>query len=405
MCVKNTGPGCAEDADLTPALFAKLAPLLPGLEALILSGVGEPLLNPDLEEFIAFARSLMAPTASIGFQTNGQLLTAARAKSLLHAGLDRICLSLDSTDPATYGRIRGAQLAKLEEAFAAVAAASAPGGKKLELGIEFVALRENLHELPDLLEWAASRGASFAIVSQCLPYEPEMLPQTAYDPNTDRAVNFYRPWADRARSEGLNLGDYFKVLWKYEKSPEDQRLIEYVEEMKAAASKEEVFINLTGLLARDEGWYEEVGRVFDLARQTAQNVGLALTLPEVLPRGERRCEFVEGDSMFVSASGEVHPCYFLWHGYKAFINGREKTITPRIFGDLNASDPVAIWESPAYAAFRASVKRYDYPYCSDCNLGKCCDYVQAEEFTRDCYLNEEPCGDCLWCKGVFNCLL
>lgn len=405
MCVKNTAPGCGEDADLTPALFTKLAPLLPGLEALVLSGVGEPLLNPHLEEFIALARSSMPPSASIGFQTNGQILTPARAKSLLNAGLDRICLSLDSADPAVYGHIRGAPLAKLEEALTAIAAASTPGGKKLELGVEFVAMKENVHELPGLLEWAASRGASFAIVSQCLPYEPGLLPQTAYDPNTDRAVNFYHPWAERARNEGLNLDNYFKVLWKYEKTSEDRRLIDYVEEMKAAASKEEVFINLTGLLARDEEWYEEVARIFRLAAQTAQKVGLTLTLPEVLPRGERRCEFVEGDSMFVSATGLIHPCYFLWHGYRAFVNGREKTVTPRVFGDLNLSDPLAIWHSPGYAAFRANVKRYDYPYCSDCNLGKCCDYVQAEEFTQDCYLNEEPCGDCLWCKGVFNCLL
>lgn len=41
---------------------------------------------------------------------------------------------------------------------------------------------------------------------------------------------------------------------------------------------------------------------------------------------------------------------------------------------------------------------------SDCNLAKCCDYVQAEEYEQDCYINAEPCGDCLRCQGVFQCL-
>ena len=124
----------------------------------------------------------------------------------------------------------------------------------------------------------------------------------------------------------------------------------------------------------------------------------------MVPAGERRCDFVEDGGAFVSWDGKVHPCYFLWHGYRCFINGREKFVLPKVFGDLAEGDLLTIWNSPEYAAFRSSVLGYDYPFCSDCNLAKCCDYVMAEEFEQDCYINNEPCGDCLWCKGVFQCL-
>ena len=144
--------------------------------------------------------------------------------------------------------------------------------------------------------------------------------------------------------------------------------------------------------------------MFDEAAAVARAEGLDLRLPEVVPCGDRKCEFVEDGGAFVSWDGRVHPCYFLWHGYRCFINGREKFVLPKVFGDLAENDLLTIWNAPEYAAFRANVLGYDYPFCSDCNLAKCCDYVMAEEFEQDCYINHEPCGDCLWCKGVFQCL-
>ncbi|HEX9080538.1 MAG TPA: hypothetical protein VF795_13165, partial [Desulfuromonadaceae bacterium] len=59
MCVKQAD-GCGmTDGDLQPALFAALEPAFPHLEALVLNGVGEPLLNPGLEGYIRRARGAM----------------------------------------------------------------------------------------------------------------------------------------------------------------------------------------------------------------------------------------------------------------------------------------------------------------------------------------------------------
>ena len=405
MCVKQTDGNGLVEGDLSPETFEVLAPAFPQLDALVLSGIGEPLLHPQLESFIRTAKDAMPAESWVGFQSNGLLLDDARARSLLEAGLGRGCLSVDAVSPDTFRRLReGGEVGAVDRALAALASAESCNGHRVEKGVEFVAMRDNVAELPDVVRWAAARGASFALVTQVLPYDEELVTQAAYDPNTDRAVGFFEPWRQRARDAGVDLDRYFRVLWKYTKTPEEQRIIDFVEEMKADAHGQDIFVNVQKILARDREWLQRVEEIFGEAAVVAQQEGLTLSLPEVVPAGERKCEFVEDGGAFVSWDGKVHPCYFLWHGYRCFINGREKFVRPKVFGDLNERGILELWNDPAYTAFRASVLGYDFPFCSDCNLAKCCDYVTAEEFEQDCYINHEPCGDCLWCKGVFQCL-
>ncbi|RMG95433.1 MAG: radical SAM protein, partial [Candidatus Dadabacteria bacterium] len=329
MCVKQTRENAVAEGDLAPEVFEALAPAFPRLEALVLSGIGEPLLHPDLERFIRRAREAMPAEGWIGFQSNGLLLDRARARSLVEAGLGRICLSLDAVSPATFARIReGGDVGALDRAFAALAEAERAVGRRVEKGIEFVAMRDNVAELPAVVRWAAGRGATFALVTQVLPYDERLVDQAAYDPNTDVAVGFFEPWRERARREGVDLDRYFEVLWKYTKTPEEQRIVDFVEAMKADAHARDIFVNVQKILERDEAWLGRVQEIFAEAVRAAAEVGLDLRLPEVVPRGDRRCDFVEEGSAFVSWDGGVHPCYFLWHGYRCFVNGREKFVRP-----------------------------------------------------------------------------
>jgi MoaA/NifB/PqqE/SkfB family radical SAM enzyme len=136
----------------------------------------------------------------------------------------------------------------------------------------------------------------------------------------------------------------------------------------------------------------------------AAAAGLDLRLPALVPRQERRCEFVEGGGAFVSWEGKVHPCYFLWHSYRCFVQQWEQPVKPRVFGNLRERDILEIWNDPEFRSFRESVLTYDYPLCFSCKLAPC-DYVQTEQFEQDCHIKGEPCGSCLWCMGVFQCLL
>src|SRR5689334_1531616 len=81
MCVKQNGTGGIPEGTMSLETFERLAPAFPHLESLVLNGIGESLLHPQLETFIARARALLPESATVGFQSNGMLLTDERAAS------------------------------------------------------------------------------------------------------------------------------------------------------------------------------------------------------------------------------------------------------------------------------------------------------------------------------------
>jgi len=405
MCVKQTGGGSSPEGDLSMPLFGALAPAFPGLEALILNGVGEPLLHPRLEEMVRLARERMPPAGWIGFQSNGLLLSATRAVSLAEAGLDRICLSIDAVSPETFRNVReGGEMEGVERALAAMASAKAACDRPdLQVGVEFVAMRGNLRELPAALKWSAARGASFAIVTHVLPYDLHHGKETAFTTNTDAAIAIFREWEEKAKREGADIHRYFEILWKYTKTPEDTKVLHFVESMKAEALRRGIFLDLKKLNAVDRVHADEVFEVFEEAREIASKEGLDLRLPGVALKENRNCSFVEEGGAFVAWDGAVSPCYFLWHRYSCYAHGWRQPVQPKVFGKLSDRGILEIWNAPDFRAFRENVVKYDYPYCSSCSLAPC-DYVQTEEFEQDCHIRNIQCGSCLWCMGVFQCL-
>jgi putative metalloenzyme radical SAM/SPASM domain maturase len=406
MCVKQTNGGVEPDGDLSMPLFGALAPAFPGLEALILNGVGEPLLHPRLEEMIRAARDRMPREGWVGFQSNGLLLTDARAVSLASAGLDRICFSIDGVSPETFRKVReGGEIEGVERALAAMAAAKKHDGRPdLQVGVEFVVMRANLRELPDALRWSAARGATFVIVTHVLPYDPHHGKETAFDTNTDEAIAIFREWEEKAGREGSDIRRYFEILWKYSKTREEARILQFVEAMKADATSRGVFLDMKKLLSADRGHIDEVADVFDEAAEIARKEGLDLRLPGVSLKEKRNCSFVEEGGAFVSWAGAVSPCYFLWHRYSCFAHGWKQSVHPKVFGKLAERGILEIWNDREFRAFRENVVKYDYPYCSSCSLAPC-DYVQqTEEFEQDCHIRNIQCGSCMWCMGVFQCM-
>lgn len=405
MCVKQTA-GCElAEADMTPGTFAALTPALPHLTALVLNGIGEPLLNPLLEQFIRTARSLMPKSGWIGFQTNGLLLTNQRAVALVEAGLDRICLSIDAASPGLFQELReGGNLSDIERALAALDNAKRLCGRPdLAVGIEYVVMRKNLSELPAALRWAAAHGATFAIVTHMLPYEEQHAGEAAYSLCTAEAIELFIHYSAKARQQGLDISDYFEARWKYARSTDEQRLVDIVEEMKAEAARRDLFIDMKKLLMMDIHQSDEVAAVFARAQEVALECGIELRLPEIALLEKRHCGFVEDGGAFVSVDGNVSPCYFLWHRYRCYASGWRQQVVPKVFGNVTEQDLMQIWNSPEYSSFRSQVTNYDYPGCSSCSLAPC-DYVQTDDFEQDCHIGDVPCGACLWCTGVFQCM-
>jgi len=96
MCVKYAAGSTIIDEDLPLALFKNLTPALTKAKTLILNGIGEPLLHPDILEIVRMAREALPPSATIGFQTNGFLVNEQNSLQLIGAGVNTVCLSLDN---------------------------------------------------------------------------------------------------------------------------------------------------------------------------------------------------------------------------------------------------------------------------------------------------------------------
>jgi heme b synthase len=119
---------------------------------LILTG-GEPLLRPDLFAIAQHAtvRGLRAVAA-----TNGTLLDAPAARSLVEAGVRRVSISLDGKDAASHDALRGVPGA-FDGALRGIAAAREAG---LPFQLNTTVTTENAGQLPDLFALAVRLGAA-----------------------------------------------------------------------------------------------------------------------------------------------------------------------------------------------------------------------------------------------------
>lgn len=410
MCVKQA-EGCRiPEGDMPLAVFDRLASCLPHLDALVLNGVGEPLLHPDLPAMVRLARRHMRPDADIGFQTNGLPLTPDMARALTDGGVDRVCLSVDALATTAREELPGClhggmDAGSVARAMDMLRAAARGRARPLRLGVEFVLMRDNAEELPGVVRWAAARGAEFCIVTHVLPYDAAAAAQSLFVPDTDEARAFFdRRAADAARL-GLDLRRYFDVVWKFAKSPEEKALVDFVLHMRQDAAELGISLHVKRLVNGMDAPVPDLGPLFEAARAAAAETGMDLRLPRTGPSVERRCDFVEDGAAFVTADGSAHPCYFLWHRYACFLDGEPKQVFPRTFGSLADATLEELWNGAEWREFRDEVRAYRYPDCTNCPTGPCDDITGAMgEFDIDCHGVAVPCGHCPWCLGGVQCL-
>ncbi|UZP67262.1 radical SAM/SPASM family putative metalloenzyme maturase [Desulfovibrio mangrovi] len=409
MCVKQTeGCGIAE-ADMPFEVFSRLASCLPHAEAVLLNGVGEPLLHPQLPEMVRFARQHMVPDAMLGFQSNGLPLTPQLAERLLAAGLSTVCLSVDSIASAEMETLHGGgQTMSLGRSFAMLREArQRTGNDRFRIGAEFVIMRRNLHELPQVVRWASEQGAAYMLASHVLPYDERAVAESVFTQDSPEVLAFFGEWRDKAAALGLDLDRYYSLFRKFHRSEDEKRLVAFVQEMQQAASAQGISLHLKRLIEQSGAIpLAEVEAVFAEARAVAEECCLELHLPTAAARKERRCDFVEDGAVFITPDGGAHPCYFLWHRYSCHLDGQKKTVRPERFGSVAFSSLEAIWRSPEYASFRKDVCAYEYPDCSSCTMGPCDDMTgEMGPFEHDCHGITVPCGHCPWCLGGLQCLL
>jgi MoaA/NifB/PqqE/SkfB family radical SAM enzyme len=321
-------------------------------------GFGEPLAHPRIVEMVNEVKGLGARVELI---TNGMLLDARMADGLVRAGLDMLWVSLDGATPESYADVRlGAALPQVLEnvrhlielrGFAGTSCSCQADGlekapMRPEVGIVFVAMKRNLQDLPNVILLGTRLGATRFMVTNVLPYTPDMCNEALYT----------RALTDQASVPGSNCS---------------------VELPKINIDKE----TTDALFGRMLG-----GRTLSLA---GVSYGESVN----------RCPFVDRGSTAIGWDGCLVPCLPLLHDHTSFLNRNERASKRHVIGNVKERDLKELWTDPEYMLFRDRVQRFDFAPCSYCGG---CDL--SENNQEDCIGNTFPtCGGCLWAQGIVQC--
>jgi putative metalloenzyme radical SAM/SPASM domain maturase len=290
MCVKQSSGCQIVEGDLTKKIFSKCEPLLSNLNTIIFTGIGEPLLNNNLEEYVSCAKEKMPQHSTRGFQTNGKLLTKDRIISLIRSGINKICISIDTIQPEKFDSIRsGGMLSDIDETFNAIRNSKHQlPESQLTVGIEFVLMKKNIDELPFVIDWASKNNVDFIIVSHLTAYEKEIEEQSVFLNNSYEVLDLFNIYRKKAAQKDLDISDYYKIRWKFSKSEKEYELYNLVADLKEKALKQNLYINLFHLLNEVPEQYNRIKTVFDDAKTKAK----AYDYPNCHAWCETRCDYV-----------------------------------------------------------------------------------------------------------------
>jgi len=346
-CIRNSWDEPFGDMDWSvyQALIDGLADF-PEVKTIAFAGFGEPLLHERFPEMVRLAHAKGLQTE---MTSNATLLTPALADGLIEAGLDQFVVSIDGASGDSHGAIRpGVSLQEITANVRMLYRLSADATESpIRIGIEFVAMKRNIGELPALREIASRIGASFILVTNVLPYTAELQDEILYNMGLTSYEGEGRPY------------DPLWILPHMDWSRETQ-------EPLARIMRQQPKLNF-----------------LDIGLNQRRNY----------------CPFVMTGSMAIAWHGGVSPCPALLHSYRCFIRGREKSFRRCEFGRLPEQPLLAVWSNSEYAAFRERVRAFDFSPCTDCGG---CDWAEKNE--QDCFGNPFPvCGDCLWARGILRC--
>jgi radical SAM protein with 4Fe4S-binding SPASM domain len=299
---RTDGPPHGPPAFMPFERFVQILDQFPGVPELQLQGLGEPMMHPRFFDMVehAVGRGMQVSTNS-----NLTLLNARRAERCVRSGLAWLHVSIDGATAETYERIRlRSRLERVLHNLQTLLDARRRLESELpHLRLVMVIMRQNLHELPDIVR-LAHRWSMEAIHVQhlCHDFGESTLP------------SHYKPMHD------------------------------FVEEQT--------------LLSEESSRIE---RYFDAARLTASELGIDLRLPRTRPRphppgtpGRKRCSW-PWTGAYISYQGYAMPCCMV------------ATPDRVNFGNVVDEGVVPIWNGDAYEQFRARLDSEEPPeICRSC---------------------------------------
>jgi MoaA/NifB/PqqE/SkfB family radical SAM enzyme len=309
-------------------------------------GLGEPMAHKHTIEWVALAKELGGQVEMI---TNGTLLDKDRARDLIAAGLDMLWVSIDGATPESYLDVRlGNELPRVIENLSYLRKIR-PGGHHPwpMIGIAFVAMKSNIHEMPDVISLGRSLGAKRFMVTNVLPYSEEMQDEMLYKGTLRNITYLPSPWLPKLSLPRMDLNENTRDAF---------------------------------LKALDSGCNVELA---------GYNLGGANDV----------CTFIESGAIAIDWRGDVSPCPPLSHNHISYLHGYKRKSRRHVVGNINEQKLKSIWMDPDYITYRERVHSYAFAPCTPCGG---CELLEGNE--EDCFgLTHPACGSCLWTQGVIQC--
>lgn len=301
---RTDGPPYGPPAFMEFDTFTSIIDQFSTLRELHLQGLGEPMMHPRFFDMVAYAvhRGIRVTTNS-----NVTLLNDRRAERCVTSGLDCLHISLDGATAETYERIRQRAhfdrvLGNLERILAAKQRLASDFPR---LHLVMVIMRQNLHELPNLVRLAHEKSIEEIFVQHlCHDFGEASLPA------------HYLPMRAFVQEETL-----------LEEEP------------------------------------ERINHYFDEARTVAKELGVALRLPHTRLRihpagttGQQRCDWPWRGAYF-SYQGYAMPCCMV------------STPDRINFGKVTEQPAKLLWNNKDYQEFRNQISSDEPPaICRSCSI-------------------------------------
>lgn len=303
-CLKGYGPYYAED--LRDEIFEKIKKeLMPVNCRNLLTGFGEPMLSRNFDDVMKYS---LENGSEVHFVTNASLLNFKRLESLLKFPVT-IVISMDGATKETFESVRDgsnfdmicdklAMIKKLRDIYLSEVSA--------KFSINFVALRNNIHELPDLVRLAHQYGIlSIAVADYNLGLRDFDKQSLRYDPIM----------ANRYFEEAKKLSIELGVNVSFPPP--------YVEEILTSSNP-----NLLNKI-------KNIKRIFSISK-----------------RFPKHC-YSPWSEPYIHTNGIVSPC----------------CITMKSFGDLKKKSFKKIWNGWRYKLLRLRIQSTFPPlYCRNCSV-------------------------------------
>ncbi len=402
MCIRSAWS--VEPRDMEFKLYKKVAmESFQHSKKVDLYGMGEPLVNPNLLSMVKLARECNRE-AEIFLSTNGSLLDSETAVKLFEAGLTSVSFSIDSSDLSQLARIRrGAKpsviIRNLKETAAIKRQYSA------EIGVEFVAFKDNYRDIPGIVEIAGRLGLDYVVISNVIPYTRDFYDMAVYLTLSSKPFNIARSAPDYGW-DLIRIPSYKLLSEVYGRSLDSE--IENVRnKFWEEAVRRGYWVNLPLLIESKERikLAGDTLRYVEKASKIASQYGLRFEEPRLIPDSkDRECPYIEKKATIIRADGAVAPCLEFLYPHPLFVNNHQKMVSAVSFGNVGEKILADIWNSKEYVEFRDRRRRISTttPWCGDCPYSSL-DCWFVKDNSLDCYGNSPSCSECLYSVGISKC--